>query len=123
MKLVVLESPYAGDAEENLKYLEECILDCLKRGESPYASHKLLTGALNDRLPEERELGIQAGFAWHAVADKIVFYLDRGASPGMKESYRNAKKHGYHCELRWLRSCLTKQDLGLQFVGGSQKTS
>lgn len=32
---VVLESPFSGDVEENIKYAKECIRDCLKRGEAP----------------------------------------------------------------------------------------
>jgi len=39
MKLVVIESPYAGDIEANVKYARECMSDCLKRGEAPIASH------------------------------------------------------------------------------------
>ena len=41
--LTVIESPYAGDVEGNLTYLRACLKDCVERGESPYASHGLLT--------------------------------------------------------------------------------
>jgi len=42
--------------EENLKYLRRCMVDCLKRGEAPYASHGLYTqeGVLDDTVSEER---------------------------------------------------------------------
>ena len=85
MKLVVLESPYAGDVDRNVAYARAAVGDCLRRGEAPIASHLLFTqpGILDDDVPEERRLGIDAGLAWHAVADAIVFYLDLGWSSGM----------------------------------------
>jgi len=43
MTRVIIESPYAGDIEVNLKYAKLCILDSLKRGEAPLASHLLYT--------------------------------------------------------------------------------
>ena len=39
MRLVVVESPYAGDVEANLAYLRRAMRDCLLRGEAPFASH------------------------------------------------------------------------------------
>ena len=48
MRLVILESPYAGDLVRNAEYLSACIRDCIARQESPYASHRMLTES--DRL-------------------------------------------------------------------------
>lgn len=86
MKLIILESPYAGDIERNIEYARKCIKDCLIRDESPIASHLLFTqkGILNDAIPEERQLGIDAGLAWKKVAEMQVFYIDYGMSGGMK---------------------------------------
>lgn len=88
MKLVILESPYAGDIEGNVAFAKRCIHDCLLRGEAPIASHLLFTqpGILKDHDPEERALGIAAGHAWFTVADAVVFYTDRGISAGMKQA-------------------------------------
>lgn len=86
---VIVESPFAADTKEgverNLDYVCAAMHDCVMRGESPYASHFLLTqrGVLDDKIPEQRRLGIEAGFAWAGVADKVVFYVDRGWSKGM----------------------------------------
>lgn len=87
MKRVVIESPYAGDVERNLAYLRACMADCLGRGEAPFASHGLYTqpGVLDDRNPEERAKGIEAGFAWRGAADLTVFYTDLGWSSGMQK--------------------------------------
>jgi len=103
--LVILESPYgspdpAGVAA-NVKYLQRCIRhSVLTCGESPYASHQMLTAALDDCSPEEREVGIKAGFAWRTVAAKTVVYLDRGLSRGMVFGIQDALKVGCPIELR-----------------------
>lgn len=85
---VIIESPYAGDVERNLRYLRACMRDSLLRGEAPFASHGLYTqlGVLDDLNPEERKLGINAGFAWRSSAELVVFYLDLGWSPGMEQA-------------------------------------
>lgn len=104
MKYVVVESPYAGDVEENLKYLRACLKDCLERGETPYASHGLLTqpGVLDDLDPEQRKWGIEAGLAWHDRADLVVFYVDRGWSGGMAAAFSRCMDRRMLCEVRTL---------------------
>ena len=89
MRLVIVESPYRGNLITrwlNLRYARACVRDCLMRGESPYASHLLYTqrGILRDHVPEERTLGMRAGFGWATKADAIVVYVDRGITPGMQ---------------------------------------
>ena len=84
MKLVIIESPYSGDVEKNTKYARECMLDSLRRGEAPYASHLLYTQVLDDTALDERHLGMEAGFAWGAKADMVAVYTDLGISEGMK---------------------------------------
>ena len=87
MKLVILESPFAGDVQKNIRYARDCVRDCLNRGETPYVSHLLFTqpGILNDDIKEERELGMKAGWAWRKVAEATVVYTDLGISKGMQE--------------------------------------
>lgn len=82
---IILESPYAGDVERNIKYARKCLRDSLHRGEAPIASHLLYTqkGVLDDDIPGERQLGIDAGLVWKEVAEKHVFYIDYGYTPGM----------------------------------------
>lgn len=104
MKRVVVESPYAGDIAENEAYAKKCVLDCLKRGEAPIASHLLLTqrGLLLDTDKEQRKQGIAAGHAWILVADLVVFYLDKGLSSGMEQAAKLAREHNVPCEARSL---------------------
>lgn len=104
MRRVIVESPYAGDVEANIAYARACVADCLKRGEAPIASHLLYTqpGILDDDNPAERELGIDAGLAWRAVAEASVVYTDRGISSGMKYGIAAAEASGLPVEYRSL---------------------
>lgn len=100
--LVILESPYAGEVDLNIRYARGCMRDCLKRGEAPYASHLLYTQefVLDDNDPEERSLGIRAGMAWGAMASKTVVYVDRGISGGMRYGIGKAASMGRPVEYR-----------------------
>lgn len=102
--IVIVESPFAGDLTRNTQYLRAALADCLGRGEAPFASHALYTqpGVLDDNNPEERARGIAAGFAFHAVADKMVVYVDLGISSGMKAGIDNANKLSLPVEMRTL---------------------
>ena len=95
MRLVVLESPYAGNVERNVAYARACLADCLARGEAPIASHLLYTqpGVLDDTNPEQRKLGINAGFAWNRFADAVVVYEDLGGFK--RNAFRNPTRGGY----------------------------
>lgn len=111
MRKVIIESPYAGNVERNLEYAREAMKDCLKRGEAPLASHLLYTqpGILDDSLPEERALGIEAGLVWGAEADATVVYGDYGFTDGMLEGIARANREGRPIELRNIRQ-IRKQD-------------
>lgn len=103
-RLVILESPFAGDVEANINYARKCVRDSLLRGEAPIASHLLYTqpGILNDDIPEERQHGIDAGLAWKAVAEASVVYADRGISRGMEYGMAAAKAAGLPVEVRYI---------------------
>lgn len=105
IRLVIIESPYAGPPEEverNLRYLRAAMADCLKRGEAPYASHALYTqpGVLDDSIPDERLHGMRAGFAWGKMADAVVVYDDLGITRGMKSGITRATNLGKPVERR-----------------------
>jgi hypothetical protein len=104
MRLVIVESPYAGDVEANVEYARACVRDSLSRGEAPIASHLLYTqpGILRDDDPLERAWGIDAGLAWRKVAEATVVYTDRGISPGMHFGIEAALAAGRPVEYRSL---------------------
>ena len=102
--IVIVESPYAGDRRRNVAYARACVRDCLLRGEAPYASHLLYTqpGVLEDSIPEERKLGIEAGFAFRECAVRTVVYTDLGYSLGMAQGISDANAKGRPIEYRTL---------------------
>lgn len=104
MKLVLVESPFAGEVEKNINYARACMRDCLLKGEAPYASHLLYTQdkVLDDNITEERALGIEAGLYWGKCADKTVVYTDRGISKGMEYGIERAKQENRLVEFRSL---------------------
>lgn len=105
MRKVIIESPYAGNVELNLRYLRACMHDSLvNHHEAPYASHGLYTqpGVLNDNIPAERSDGIHAGFAWREIADATIVYTDLGITKGMQYGIDHATKHGKPIEYRMI---------------------
>lgn len=111
---VVIESPFAGTSsdpetwrmqtEDNLAYLRAAMADSLRQGEAPFASHALYTqpGVLDDTIPEQRTLGIEAGLLWGQVAHRTVVYIDRGVSIGMQLGINHALAQGHEVEFRTL---------------------
>jgi hypothetical protein len=114
MERVILESPYAAKSSEgialNEMYAEFCMHDMIvNHNESPYASHLLYTrpNVLRDDVPQERKLGIKAGFFWRDVAERTAFYCDLGMTDGMEQGFKDVQKKGRY-EMRWLPDDLWK---------------
>lgn len=101
MKRITIESPFAADPTKGI-YLKWCILDCLLRGESPYASHGFFTAVLDDTIKDHRELGIAAGNEWARMSDVRAFYVDLGESPGMAYARKDALLWHQQIEIRRL---------------------
>jgi len=100
--LVIIESPYAGDVKRNEEYAKKCMHDSLMRGEAPFLSHALYTQCLNDTIPEDRKMGMEAGWEWIKVSDFTAVYEDYGVSNGMKQGIEIAKKMGHKVVTRYL---------------------
>ena len=106
MPLVLIESPFAGDVDTNIKFARACMRDSLTRGEAPFAMHLLYTqvGILDDDIPEERSWGIEAGLTWGKHAGKTVVYTNLGITPGMDIGIQREKEVGREIEYRELIS-------------------
>lgn len=109
MRLVIMESPYAGASGEdifgNLAFGRACLKDCLTRGEAPLASHLLYTqeGVLDDRDAADRALGIEAGHSWITKhVEALVVYVDHGVSDGMRKGIIRAIQASRPVEFRFL---------------------
>jgi acid stress-induced BolA-like protein IbaG/YrbA len=97
MRIVVCESPYRATSEWqlrlNLAYARALVERVTLRGDSPVASHLLITQALDDRDPVARQRGIWAGLYLLRVADVHAFGIDLGISDGMRIGMEKAKQH------------------------------
>lgn len=106
MRRVIIESPFRGatpsDEARNVRYARSCLLDSLRRGEAPYASHLLFPQVLNDANPSERMHGLEAGMAWGSAADLVAVYMNLGRSEGMEHGIRAAEEAGLAVEYRTL---------------------
>jgi len=89
-RIVVVESPYKArtqwELDRNLAYARALVRAVTMRGDSPTASHLLITQSLDDRDPDARERGIAAGLALLRVADIHLFGVDLGSSDGMSRA-------------------------------------
>lgn len=101
MRMVISESPYAGDVERNVRYARSCLARRLSLGEAPFASHLLYTqpGVLDDGNALERQHGI---LAIGAREDRTVVYTDLGISTGMGQGIAAAEDAGRPVEYRTL---------------------
>lgn len=99
---VVIESPYQGGTEANMKYAREALKDSLLRGEAPLASHLLYTQVLDDTIPDYRLMGMGAGHAWIYDAEVLVVYADLGITNGMAEGIKRARDERTPVEFRYL---------------------
>jgi hypothetical protein len=103
--LVAIESPVRATEtytrEQHYRYFQECVRDCLNRGELPYGSH-WLTQILDDDNPSERALGIHCGLSWSAKCNYAAMYCDLGQSPGMLEAIKFYNQIGKRVERRTL---------------------
>jgi len=107
MRRVVIESPYAGDTERNVAYALLAMSDCMRRNEAPLATHVLYTQFLDDRVAEQRALGMTAGFAWGDCGELRAVYGDLGISGGMAAGIARAHATGQLVEERrlFVRCC------------------
>lgn len=103
MTPVIIESPYAGEVGENTVYLHACLRHSLAHNEAPFASHGIYPHVLDENNPEDRRLGILAGYEWWEYAERIAFYTDRGWSEGMKNALARAVALGKPFETRSIR--------------------
>ncbi len=145
MRLVIIESPFAGskDASEavrrievqrNIAYARACMADCFARGEAPFTSHLLYTqeGVLDDAKSEERQRGIDAGFAWAEAAQAQyelahdadvpaslpptrAFYVDLGVSVGMQKGIDHARDNRMTIEERLIGKPWTESPKALSY--------
>ena len=110
--IVIIESPFKcatkEEAARNLEYAKAALRDSLLRGEAPFASHLLYTLVLDDSKPEERKLGMEAGFKFVHRADFTAVYDDLGISRGMHLGIDRAQDACLRIEFRQIPGWVLK---------------
>lgn len=109
MKLVYICSPYRARSEDeldrNIDYAQQLTREVLMRGECPVTPHLYMTQCLDDRNPEEREIGLAAGTDILKRCDEVFVGEKYGISAGMKAELKAAAEAGIHvCFSELLRS-------------------
>ena len=88
-------SPYKGSALKhirNVRYAKEITERAINAGFIPITPHLYLPQVLNDRIPEERQKGLQIGQELLNVCE-VAFIRERyGISDGMATEIELAKK-------------------------------
>ncbi len=89
-KLIVVESRFAGNIENNIKFARSVCQYIVRSGDNPYAMHIFYTQFLDDNVPGDRSAGIECGLQWSQFADEVWFCFKHGdfkMSSGMKLAY------------------------------------
>ena len=93
-KLCYICSPYRGDTERNAKYAAALTRTAVMKGYTPITPHLYLTQALDDRNPEERALGMEAGLHLLEPCECIMIGGYYGISEGMRYEIERAHRLG-----------------------------
>lgn len=119
MKRAIIESPFKGanmdERKENENYARACCAHAVKLGFVPFASHLFFPQFLNEDDSEQRKLGIEMGYDFWDKADVLLFYIDRGMSPGMQAALSKAFIEG-----RPVRKMSIKADVSSPQTAGTR---
>lgn len=91
MKRVFVCSPYAGNIDQNT--LMACVYcrNVIMEGDAPFAPHLLYPQMLDEKKPEDRELGISLGIRMLEACDEIHVFGGK-VSSGMRREIDHATK-------------------------------
>ncbi len=93
-KLCYICSPYKGDTERNAKYAAALTRAAIMKGYTPITPHLYITQALDDRNPQERALGMEAGLHLLEPCEAIMIGGLYGISEGMRREIEVAHRTG-----------------------------
>lgn len=110
--VVMIESPYSGDIDRNIRYLLLCVAETgTVYDEVPYASHLYMTQHPRCRdfytcdYDEKwtvltRDIAIENSQSFRHRCDKSIFYTDLGWSRGMESAKKYCIEHNLLFEER-----------------------
>lgn len=90
-------SPYRGNVFErirNRRYARYLTKKAIRMGYAPITPHLYITQVLNDKIPEERKQGLEAGLKLLKPCKYILIGGKYGISEGMKAEIEEAAAAG-----------------------------
>jgi len=97
-KATIIESPFKGNVKGHLDYAYQSMINLMDKGHLPFGSHFIYTQVLDDKIQEERTLGIYSGLEMYHVCPNSVYLLDMGASSGMQLAFDAQGQYSRECE-------------------------
>ena len=92
MKRVFVCSAYRGDVTANVEVARAACREVLRQGDAPFAPHLLYPDVLDDDVPAERTLGMEAGRRWLAASHEVL--VVGPVTAGMREEIATAEALG-----------------------------
>jgi hypothetical protein len=92
VRRVFVSSAYRGDVATNVEVARAACREVLRQGDAPFAPHLLYPDLLDDDVPAERALGIEAGRRWLAAAHEVL--VVGTVTAGMREEIAAAEALG-----------------------------
>ena len=102
-ELLYVCSPYRGDTKRNKAYARELTRLALNNNFCPVTVHLYLTEATDDNIPEERQMGMDAGIEILDSCKYILIGGRYGISEGMSRLIRARLFYRMHPETERLR--------------------
>lgn len=93
-KLCYICSPYKGDTERNETYAAALTRAAVMKGYTPIMPHLYITKVLDDRNPQERAMGMEAGLHLLESCEAIMIGGLYGISEGMQREIEAANRMG-----------------------------
>ena len=96
MTLILIESPYNGDKQRNLRYLAWCMYEVADGGDVPLASHYIGPLFWNEEAGREWGLAMreQMAMAVQREGGIVRYFSDLGNTKGMQWAYDLDKQKG-----------------------------
>jgi hypothetical protein len=92
VKRVFVCSACRGDVAANVEVARAACREVLRVGDAPFAPHLLYPDLLDDDVPAERALGMEAGRRWLAMSHEVLVVGE--VTAGMREEIATAEALG-----------------------------
>jgi len=113
--IVIIESPFSGDIDKNIRYAQQAMNHSRENGEIPIVPHLMWTQhhlAPNYFVSDYdakftikncgRDVSLEQIKVLRRLANKVIFYVDNGYSSGMKLALEHCKEENIQYEERTL---------------------